>query len=1160
MTKGSEPMRNLWPVPLCACVCALFSTVAFSQSAERTARITGPINENQLVTLSGHSNPLAIPANDRGAVDSNLPMAGLSLVLSRSAAQQAAFDAFVAGQYDQNSPSFHQWLSPQQVGQRFGPAQVDIHTISGWLSGHGFTVKSVSADHMSIQFSGTAGQVQSAFHAPIHNIYARGRYHVANMSDPRIPAALGPLVIGVKGLHNFLPHPLHRVGSKVQFDASAHGWIKLQDAPVASLAAGGVPALSPVGKKKPSFSLNPNDCDYDCSNSSSANALEEDVAPFDFAAIYNLPSGWPTNSAVNGTGQIITIIGTSDIDLSDAASFKSFFGLPTGLAPIIANGPDGDPGICSNSNNVCGPGDLDENSLDVEWSGAMAPGAQVVLVTDAYNDQSNPTNDPLFDGAQWAIDNSYVQGSKVYGSRILSLSYGECELFSGTASNVAYYNLWQTAASAGIAVFVATGDSGSPSCDQGGDADGNPYEAQYGLSVNGLGSTPFNTAVGGTDFSWCQPTIIQSGSNQGYVQGCSSSNASAYWNTTTNSSSPYQSANGYVPEIPWNDSCLNPINATYLESLATYVGGGTYSTPEEACTFVYNYSLQLYFQYGDPPLMPYIDTVGGSGGASNCVVNTSTSAAIGSCTSGSSSTGSSYGNLALFNNGWPQPAWQAAAQSLGVPADGVRHIPDISFFAGDGSLDSASLICVSNDGASCPSKYLQGGGTAEEVGGTSVATPAMAGVMALINQKAGTAQGSPNAELYHLAAANNYSNNGPCSSENAKNSGSGCYFHDIDQGTNSMPCVALSGTLEGGAVYAGGGVWDRYGTAPGAISPNCSIVNTGDVVGTLSGFAAANGYDQATGLGSLNIANVVNGWTVSTPTNTTTDTVSVSLGGVSSITTAQSLNVTVTVSSASGTPSGSINLLASLAGSQSYYETAQNLSSGGASFTIPASTFASTGTVTLTAGYSGDTTYAPNVGSTTVTVTGTSSTGAFTLNSIASPAAVTAGTSASTNATVVASGGYAGTVTLSCALTTSPSGATNLPTCAPGGTVALSASSTSGSAKLNISTTATTIQTNLKKPSDRSSLLPASGGALLALLVFFGIPARRRSWRAMLGALALIVAFGSLSACGSGGGSSGTTTTTIPGTTAGTYTFTVTAKGSPAISTTPSQTFTLTVN
>ncbi len=1126
-------------------LCPLAAILALSAQAQSAAapavRIASPIDESQLVTMRGSMNPAAIGAIDRGSVTANLPMV-LTMVLSRSADEQAAFDAFVASQYDQNSPNFHQWLTPQQIGARFGPAQADISTLSSWLAGHGFAVQSVAPDGMTIQFSGTAGQVENAFHAEIHNLSVRGQAHIANVTDPQIPAALAPLVVGIKGLHNFLPHPLHRLGSKVQFNPNAHGWVKLQSSSGAGLTPGALRARAPAASANSASSAKPN---FYIANYNLG--VEEDVAPFDFAKIYNLPSTWPTSA--NGAGQTITIVGTSDIELSDVASFKSAFGLPAGTAPVIAHGPDGDPGICTGGTNACNGDDLDENSLDVEWSGAVAAGAQIVLVTDAYNSQSNPTNDPVFDGAQWAIDNAYVQGSPVYGSRILSSSYGECELFNGTASNVAYNNLWQTAASGGIAVFVAAGDSGSPSCDQGGDYIGNPYVAQYGLSVSAMASSPYDTAVGGTDFSWCNPTLASNGTT---INGCTASNASTYWNTSNNSTT-HASAKGYVPETPWNDTCQNPINATLLGSVATVSGVSGVSTPEEACNFVYEDSLNLYFESDGPAVMSYADTVGGSGGASSCVVNTSTSTTLGSCSSTDASTGSSYGNLPLVNDGWPKPSWQTAAASLGVPADGVRDLPDVSFFAGDGTLDSASLICVSNDGATCTNISETGTGTggAEEIGGTSVATPAMAGVMALINQKVGAPQGSPNAELYTLASKQTYS---ACSAESATNS-SQCNFQDINQGTNSMPCAPTDRVVLGGATYDySTGQWEETPQMYAVASPNCTVINSGDTVGTLSNYGAVTGYDQATGLGSLNIANIVANWTAAT-VGTAAATVSISLGSASPISASQSLNVTVTVAGSSGTPTGSVTLSASANG----YSAAQILSSGTATFTIPANTFTANGTVTLTAAYSGDSNYAPNSGTASFTVTGAStSTATFALASITAPAGIAPGGTATATLTVSSSSGYAGTITLNCVLTNEPTGAVNLPSCSPSGTITLSAAATSGTATISVTTTPATVETSSLPPASRKGLFGAGGGAVLALLVFFGIPARRRRWRAMLGMFVLLVTLGSLTACGGGGGNS---TTTIPGTTAGTYTFTVTPVGSPAPASTPTpQTFTVTVS
>jgi subtilase family serine protease len=1143
-------MKRLLSLALCAlagtlCPCAASN----AQQAASAVRIVNPIDENQLVTLKGNTLAAANAKNDLGPVSGSLPMAGLTLVLSRSPEQQAAFDAFVASQYDQGSPSFHQWLTPAQIGQRFGPAQADISTLSSWLASKGFAVKSASPDGMTIQFSGTAAQVQSAFHTEIHNLSVGGKSHLANMSDPQIPAALAPVIVGIKGLHNFLPHPLHRMGSRVQFNPDAHRWVKLQTGSGTGIAAG---ALKPhASASANSTSSSRPDFFYQISGNS---IVEEDVAPYDFAKIYNLPSGWPNTASANGTGQTITVIGTSDIDTTDVANFKKAFGLPTGLTPVIAHGPDGDPGNCASnpSGSYCNSGDLDENSLDVEWSGAVAPGAQIVLVTDAYNSQTNPTNDPLFDGAQWAIDQTSVSGSAVSGSHILSLSYGQCELVNGTASNVAYNNLWQTAASAGIAVFVSTGDSGSPSCDDGGDQlIGNPYAAQYGLSVSGLASSPWDTAVGGTDFQWCKPTLDSSGN----VNGCSSTDSSTYWNNS-NSTTGEASAKGYVPERPWNDTCVDPIIAAYVETSASYLGlTGTDSTPEESCNVLYNNLntlLQDYQFSGGDPLVEYVDTVGGSGGASNCVVSSTTSTTIGSCTAGATSTGSDYGNLALYNNGWEKPSWQAGV--TGIPSDGVRDIPDVSFFAGDGTLDSATLICVANDGADCSSLGNTGSGNAngaEEIGGTSVATPEMAGVMALINQKIGAPQGNPNSELYALAAKNPSN----CSAESVTTSGS-CYFNDIDTGTNAMPCATTDKVIEGGALYEGGGQWSvGTPTMYAQASPDCTALTSGDVIGTLNGSSATAGYDLASGLGSLNVANVLSHWTAASA-GTGIATVAVSLGGVTSISPSQSVAVTVKVTGSGSGPTGNVTLTAYLNDSSPGYSSTTALTSGSASFTIPANTYTAAGTVTVTAAYSGDSSYAASSGTNSFTVSsGTTTTGTFALATIPSPAGIAPGGTATATATVTASGGYAGTVTLNCALTASPSGAVNLPSCQPSGTIALSAGTTSGTATLSVTTTPITTS-QLRKPDGGKGLFGASG-AVLALLVFLGIPARRRSWRAMLGMVVLLVTLASLSACGGS-----VSTTTIPGTTAGTYTFTVTPSGAPAPSGTApaAQTFNVTVN
>ena len=1186
-----------------------FPMASHSQETPSAARIVHPVDEHQLVTLRGNTHPSASAKNDLGVVDSSLSMPDLTLVLSRSSEQQAAFEAFVASQYDPASPNYHRWLLPAEIGAKYGPAQADITTISNWLTGHGFAITKIAKDRMSIRFSGTAGQVGSAFHAQIHHLSVNGNPHIGNMSDPQIPGALASVVVGIKALHNFLPQPLHKAGSTVQFNREAGKWQRIAAAaPVNSTSSAANKAIA-ASSPHPEFGVN------------ASSYLEEDVAPYDFATIYNVLPQW--NAGITGSGQAIAIAGTSKINPNDVATFRSTFGLPAGLTPqqIDTNGLATE---CTTSSGTCTTSDLAENSLDVEWSGAVAPGAQIVLVVTGQN--AAGTVDTLYDSANYVVEN--------LPAKILNLSYGQCELGLGTSGNVAYYNLWQSAAAEGISVFVAAGDSGSPTCDQNGYLYyGLPYSAQYGLSVSGMASTPYNTAVGGTDFSWCKPVLDSTGK----VVGCptTSSSASPYWNAK-NDTATGASASGYIPEIPWNDTCTNPIIANYLSSFAPFVVSATNNAPtptnaEGACNFVQNNWSAIYTTY-NTMLAQWINTVGGSGGASNCVVGDGQD--VSSCTNSTTSTGAANGSIPLFNDGWPKPSWQAGI--TGIPTDGVRDVPDISFFAGAGSLDSAYLYCVSNPNIGTCSYSDTSENYAEEAGGTSFASPAMAGVMALINQKAGAAQGNPNAQLYELAAKQTYSE---CSAESVTSSG-GCYFNDIDTGTIAMPCD-LGATL-GGYDYESGYGWYTADPTAGIVSPNCTAFNTGDLVGTLTNssgsaaYDAVTGFDLATGLGSLNVSNVVNAWasgshaatasvgvapsasaiyasstltvtvtvsgsdslgtptgsvvlagggfsasqgltsgvaTITIPANslsTGTDTLTASYSGdsnyaaadgsaavtvtiASSVTvtpasitvdTGQSLGVTATVSGANGTPTGTATLAA---GGYSSSATALN-SSGTVTFTIPADSLAA-GTPALTVTYSGDSTYAGSTGKATVTaIQSTYSLAATT------PAAVSPGGTASSTVTVTSATAYSGTITLTCTATSTPANATHVPACTAGSTVTMTSGTAGGTVALTIATTGNTALLRPLLLRGRE-WIGAGGGGVLALLVFLGIPARRRNWRAMVGVFALLITLGSLSACG-GGSSSASTAQTTPGS----YTFTVKALGNDPAATTESTTFMLTVN
>ena len=508
-----------------------------------------------------------------------------------------------------------------------------------------------------------------------------------------------------------------------------------------------------------------------------------------------------------------------------------------------------------------------------------------------------------------------------------------------------------------------------------------------------------------------------------------------------------------------------------------------------------------------------------------------------------------------------KPSWQTPSNNniSGLPADGVRDLPDVSFFSSDGFLtESAYLICVYDNGALGYPQCTYANDAepyASEVGGTSAATPAMAGVMALINQKAGAAQGLPNAELYKLAAKQSYSS---CSAESVTAGSAGCYFNDIDTGTIAMPCDY--GASEGGAVYSSSaGAYVPGFTYTGIISSGCSITTgSGDTVGIQNGYSATVGYDQATGLGSLNVANVVNAWPLlpALAGGSSPVTVTVTPASTSTILT-NSLAVTGTVASspAGGTaPIGTVILTAG-----SYTSPATALLSGAYSITIPANSLVA-GTDTINVAYSGSATYDTGSGQVLETVAGSGAT--FTIDASASPASIAQGASSTVTVTANPVLGYTGSMTLNCSETAFSGGTpTDAPTCsAVGGTASITLGST-GSASFVVETTAP-VSAALTYPQIHGKghgWMGASGGALLALLVFFGIPSRRRGWRQMIGMLVLLVALGALSACG-GGSSNNGGGNSDPGTSTGTYTFQVTATPTPAVAPVVTTTFTVTVN
>jgi len=280
-------------------------------------RIHGPVDTDHTVVLRGNIQPSALAQDDQGSLDPSTNIGGVRMVLKLSGQQSAELETLLEQQRDPASPEFHNWLTPEQYGERFGASQRDIATLTSWLESQGFAIEQLARAQNWITFSGTAGQIAQAFHTELHRYQEGNEIHFANAAEPSIPAALADIVSELRGLDDFKPRPPHK-----------------------QLAAP----------------------DYTTSSGSHY------LAPDDFATIYDITPLY--TAGFNGTGQKLVIAGQTDINMSDISTFRKTFNLPTNLPQVVLTGPD--PGVSQ--------GDQVEADLDLEWAGAVARNATIIFV------------------------------------------------------------------------------------------------------------------------------------------------------------------------------------------------------------------------------------------------------------------------------------------------------------------------------------------------------------------------------------------------------------------------------------------------------------------------------------------------------------------------------------------------------------------------------------------------------------------------------------------------------------------------------------------------------------------------------------------------------------------------------------------------------------
>jgi hypothetical protein len=312
---------------------ALSQTVADGKdlpSAQPKDLIRSFVDDDERIALRGNLHPLARSEFDRGAVSPNYRMDRMILALNLDVERQQILDGLVREQQNPGSPHYHQWLTPEEYGEHFGISENDLEQVLNWLRIHGMKIEEVTAGRRAIIFSGTAAQVDLAFHTPIHIYRVGDEVHHANAKNPQIPRALANVVNGVVSLHDFRSRPMH----------------------------------SEARSPRPEFS------------SGGGHYL----APADFTTIYDVTPLY--GQSINGTGQSVAIVARSNIHLADVQAFRSMFGLPANNPQIIVNGAN--PGVLSSGEEV-------EADLDVEWAGAVAKNATINFVVSASTNSSDGT-------------------------------------------------------------------------------------------------------------------------------------------------------------------------------------------------------------------------------------------------------------------------------------------------------------------------------------------------------------------------------------------------------------------------------------------------------------------------------------------------------------------------------------------------------------------------------------------------------------------------------------------------------------------------------------------------------------------------------------------------------------------------------------------------
>jgi subtilase family serine protease len=406
-------------------------------------------------------------ASDLGRVPSTQE---INVTVQLQLQNKGAFDKAVDALYDPASPTFHHWFTEQDL-KKYAPAKEQSDAVRKELESHNLEIVSADKNGFSIRARGTAANVESAFNTQLHQFQRNGKVFRANVASARLSGAAGDYVAGVAGLESHQARPqLRRIEtnqtastialSKVQASGGLASIItdKILSTPAAFVFT--TPgAMLPVGVYYGNvYGANPN--------------LTPDYTPAQLQALYGLPTAY--KAGFDGTGQTIVLLeayGYPTID-ADANAFCKLTGLPpltsSNFSIVYPQGPPVSPNA-----GVLSGWDI-ETALDVQWAHSIAPGAKIVVVAAA-----GENNESLLAAMSYITTNNL-------GNSINDSWEVDQDLFAGPLEEQAFDQVLETAAAKGISFQFSSGDGGDEGL-------GTPIGAP-GVPSN----SPHATGVGGT--------------------------------------------------------------------------------------------------------------------------------------------------------------------------------------------------------------------------------------------------------------------------------------------------------------------------------------------------------------------------------------------------------------------------------------------------------------------------------------------------------------------------------------------------------------------------------------------------------------------------------------------------------------------------------------